>query len=54
MTRRKRGFAQIQQQKSGRYSVRYTAPNGARVSGGRTFAKKADAEACASNPHLAQ
>lgn len=49
MTRRKRGFAQIQQQKSGRYSVRYTAPNGARVSAGRTFERKADAEAWAAD-----
>jgi integrase len=47
--RSKRGFAQIQQQRSGRYSVRYTAPTGARISAGRTFARKADAEAWAAD-----
>ena len=47
--RRKRGFAQVHQQRSGRYSVRYTAPNGARVSAGKTFERKADAEAWAAD-----
>ncbi len=43
--RHKRGFAQVQQQRSGRYSVRYTDPaTGARCSAGKTFARKADAE----------
>jgi integrase len=43
--RHKRGFAQVQQQKSGRYSVRYTDPStGARCSAGKTFERKADAE----------
>lgn len=42
---RKRGFAQVHQQRSGRYSVRYTDPStGARRSAGKTFARKADAE----------
>jgi integrase len=43
----KRGFATIVQEKSGRYSVRYTLPTGQRTSAGRTFANKADAEAWA-------
>ncbi|ATO63520.2 site-specific integrase [Mycobacterium avium subsp. hominissuis] len=42
--RNKRGFAQITQQRSGRYTVRYSLPNGARVSAGKTFERKADAE----------
>lgn len=46
---RKRGFASITQQRSGRFTVRYTARNGARVSAGRTFARKADAEAWAAD-----
>lgn len=49
MARAKRGFAQVTQQKSGRFSVRYTAPNGARVSAGKTFERKADAEAWAAD-----
>jgi len=49
MARVKRGFAQITQQHSGRYSVRYCAPNGARVSAGVTFTRKADAEAWAAD-----
>jgi integrase len=49
MARAKRGFAQITQQKSGRYSVRYCAPNGTRVSAGVTFTRKADAEAWAAD-----
>jgi integrase len=44
---RKRGFATIVQEKSGRYSVRYTLPSGKRTSAGRTFARKTDAEAWA-------
>jgi integrase len=47
--RHKRGFASVTQQKSGRFAVRYTAPSGARVSAGRTFARKADAEAWAAD-----
>jgi integrase len=47
--RSKRGFAQVTQQRSGRYAVRYTAPTGARLSAGRTFARKADAEAWAAD-----
>jgi integrase len=43
----KRGFATIVQEKSGRYSVRYTLPSGKRTSAGRTFHAKADAEAWA-------
>lgn len=38
--RNKRGFAQIIQQRSGRYTVRYSLPNGARVSAGKTFERK--------------
>jgi integrase len=50
VTRRaKRGFATIVQEKSGRYSVRYTTPSGKRVSAGRTFARKTDAEAWATD-----
>jgi integrase len=49
MTRAKRGFAQVTQQKSGRYAVRYSLPNGKRVSAGRTFTRKADAEAWAAD-----
>ena len=49
MTRAKRGFAQVTQQKSGRYAVRYSLPNGKRVSAGKTFTRKADAEAWAAD-----
>jgi integrase len=49
MARSKRGFAQVTQQRSGRYAVRYTAPSGIRASAGRTFASKADAEAWAAD-----
>lgn len=49
MARAKRGFAQITQQHSGRYTVRYSTPSGIRVSAGRTFARKADAEAWAAD-----
>jgi integrase len=49
VTRRKRGFASVQQQKSGRFTVRYTTPTGVRVSAGKTFTKKADAEAWAAD-----
>jgi integrase len=49
MTRAKRGFAQVTQQRSGRYAVRYTTPSGTRVSAGKTFARKADAEAWAAD-----
>jgi integrase len=46
---RKRGFGTIVKEKSGRYSVRYTTPTGARASAGRTFARWADAEAWAAD-----
>jgi integrase len=49
MARAKRGFAQITQQKSGRYTVRYCTPTGARVSAGKTFTARADAEAWAAD-----
>ena len=49
MTRAKRGFAQVTQQRSGRYAVRYCLPNGQRVSAGKTFVRKADAEAWAAD-----
>jgi integrase len=49
MARAKRGFAQITQQKSGRYTVRYCTPTGARVSAGQTFTARADAEAWAAD-----
>jgi integrase len=49
MARAKRGFAQITQQASGRYTVRYCTPTGARVSAGKTFTKRADAEAWAAD-----
>jgi integrase len=49
MTRAKRGFAQVTQQKSGRYAVRYSLPSGKRVSAGKTFTRKADAEAWAAD-----
>jgi hypothetical protein len=45
----KRGFTQVAQQRSGRYAVRYTTPSGIRVSAGKTFARKADAEAWAAD-----
>ena len=41
----KRGFATITAMRSGRYQVRYTAPSGARLTAGKTFAAKVDAEA---------
>jgi integrase len=41
----KRGFASITQMRSGRYQVRYTAPNGKRITAGKTFAAQIDAEA---------
>src|SRR6516162_3107615 len=47
--RAKRGFATVVQEKSGRYSVRYTTPEGVRTSAGKTFARKADAEAWAAD-----
>jgi integrase len=49
MARSKRGFAQVTQQRSGRYAVRYTTPGGQRMSAGKTFARKADAEAWAAD-----
>jgi integrase len=49
MTRAKRGFAQVTQQRSGRYAVRYSLPSGKRVSAGKTFTRKADAEAWAAD-----
>jgi integrase len=49
LTRAKRGFAQVTQQRSGRYAVRYTTPSGSRVSAGKTFFRKADAEAWAAD-----
>jgi integrase len=53
MTRAKRGFAQVTQQRSGRYAVRYSLPNGKRVSAGKTFTAKADAEAWAADQRRA-
>jgi integrase len=47
LTRAKRGFAQVRNLPSGRYGVRYTLPDGRRVSAGRSFAHKRDAEAWA-------
>ena len=47
--RAKRGFAAVVQEKSGRYSVRYTTPGGVRTSAGKTFPRKADAEAWAAD-----
>jgi integrase len=41
----KRSFATITRMRSGRYQVRYTAPNGARLTAGRTFGARIDAEA---------
>jgi integrase len=49
MTRAKRGFATVVQEKSRRYSVRYTTAGGIRTSAGKTFARKADAEAWAAD-----
>jgi integrase len=49
MTRAKRGFAQVTRQRSGRFAVRYTTPAGARISAGKTFRTKADAEAWAAD-----
>ena len=51
MAHHKPGFAQVTRQRSGRYSVRYTTPAGTRVSAGKTFARKADAEAWAADRH---
>lgn len=45
----KRGPAQVTQQRSGRYAVRYTTPSGIRVSAGKTVAREADAEAWAAD-----
>jgi integrase len=47
--RAKRGFASVWQQRSGRYAVRFTTPDGRRVSGGRTFEHKKNAEAWAAD-----
>jgi integrase len=41
----KRGFATITQMRSGRYQVRYTAPSGQRLTAGKTFTARVDAEA---------
>jgi integrase len=41
----KRGFASITRMRSGRYQVRYTAPGGKRLTAGKTFTAKVDAEA---------
>jgi integrase len=41
----KRGFASITRMRSGRYQVRYTAPSGKRLTAGKTFVAKVDAEA---------
>jgi hypothetical protein len=49
VAREKGGFAQVTQRRSGRYAVRYTTPSGIRVSAGKTFARKADAEAWAAD-----
>jgi integrase len=51
--RAKRGFATVVQEKSGRYSVRYTGPGGIRMSAGKTFPRKADAEAWAADKRRA-
>ncbi|WP_445169879.1 tyrosine-type recombinase/integrase [Mycolicibacterium sp. Dal123E01] len=45
MTTSKRGFASITQMRSGNFQVRYTAPSGKRLTAGKTFAAKVDAEA---------
>ena len=49
MTRAKRGFAQVRKLPSGRFGVRYTLPNGRRISAGRSFAHRRDAEAWAAD-----
>jgi integrase len=49
MTRAKRGFAQVRKLSSGRFGVRYSLPNGRRVSAGRSFAHRRDAEAWAAD-----
>lgn len=41
----KRGFASITRMRSGRWQVRYTAPSGKRLTAGKTFVAKVDAEA---------
>jgi integrase len=45
MARDKRPFGNIRQLPSGRYQVRFTAPNGSYVTAPRTFAARIDAEA---------
>jgi len=47
--RAKRGFAQVRKLPSGRFGVRYTLPSGVRVSAGRSFAHRRDAEAWAAD-----
>jgi integrase len=47
--RAKRGFASVWQQRSGRYAVRFTTPDGRRVSAGRTFQYRKTAEAFAAD-----
>jgi integrase len=47
--RAKRGFASVWQQRSGRYAVRFTTPDGRRVSAGCTFEHKKNAEAWAAD-----
>jgi integrase len=47
--RAKRGFASVWQQKSGRYAVRFTTPDGRRISAGRTWEHKANAESWAAD-----
>jgi integrase len=49
MARAKRGFAQVRKLPSGRFGVRYTLPSGVRVSAGRSFAHRRDAEAWAAD-----
>ena len=44
MPRAKRGFGTIEKMRSGRYQVRYIDHSGRRVSAGRTFRTKVDAE----------
>src|SRR5215831_11894925 len=42
-------FAKVRKLSSGRYGVRYTLPNGRRISAGRSFAHRRDAEAWAAD-----
>jgi hypothetical protein len=49
MARAKRGFAQVRKLPSGRFGVRYSLPSGKRVSAGKTFAHRRDAEAWAAD-----